>query len=346
MFLSFQNYIRKNRFVVMTFLFFSMDIGYYFWLRSFNLSKESALFETITSFILLLFFSFILQRIHTFYHSRSAINIVHLGIIFVFSFLTNLFIHEYGSWFRVNDSNYLSYLEIAFYLRWFVLFLILLTVVNQLWIVKHLLEQNLNLNRLVEKERELVRAEISGIQEQMRPHFLFNSLNSISALVKKQPDQAREMIFQLSDLLRLSMGKSKEELCSLKEELDYLNLYLAIEKVRFGHRLEIDITPFENPQEYTVPSLILQPLVENAIKYGLYGQTEDLCIKISIDILGSNLIITIENPFDETSNNSNKGNGFGLSSVRRKLELIYQRTDLMEIENMNNTFKVKLVIPQ
>lgn len=346
MFTFFQHILRRNRFVVVTLLFLLIDIGYYYWMRSFKIGHSEALYEAINSYTLLFIFSFILQRIHTYYHSRSAITIVHLSIIFIFSLLTNLFVHEYGQWIGEDQPNYLNYLQSAFYIRWFILFLILLTVVNQLWIAKHLVEQTNYINRLVEKERQLIRAEISGIQEQMRPHFLFNSLNSISALVKKSPEQAREMIFQLSDLLRLSMGKGKQDVCTLEEELDYLNLYLSIEKVRFGHRLNVQIDLIENADNYTLPGLILQPLVENAIKYGLYGRIEDLTIQIELKSVGPNLIISINNPYDHESVNAAKGNGFGLSSVRRKLELIYQRQDLLDVQKSEGQFSVHITLPQ
>lgn len=337
---------KTNRFALIALLFFLLDLGYYFLLKTFGINKDHALYEAITSYILVLFFSFILQRIHTFYHSRSAINIVHLSIIVIFSLLSSMFLQEYGYWLRGNDSSYLLFLSKAFFLRWFILFLAFQTVVNQLWIDKHLIEQSNAMARLIEKERQLAQSEISNLQQQFQPHFLFNSLNSISALIKSQPEQARTMIHNLSDYLRLTLQKSKEDFITIQEELNYLNLYLEIEKVRFGHRLKVSSILDESCSSCKIPSLLLQPIVENAIKYGLYGNIGELSISIHIQCKDDLLEISVTNPYDENSVSSSKGTGFGLESINRKLNLIYKRSDLLKTEKKNAIFKTTLYIPQ
>lgn len=337
---------KTNRFALIAFLFFLLDIGYYFWLQTFGIDKNHALYEAVTSYILILFFSFILQRIHSFYHSRSAINIVHLSIVFIFSLLSSLFLQEYGTWVGKDDPSYMLFLSKAFFLRWFILFLVFQTVVNQLWIDKHLIEQYNSMTRLIEKERQLAQSEINNLQQQFQPHFLFNSLNSISALIKSQPEQARSMVYNLSDYLRLTLQKSKEDFITIQEELDYLNLYLDIEKVRFGHRLEIHSELDKSCATCRIPSLLLQPVVENAIKYGLYGNTGNLLISIQIRCQDDLLEIIVTNPFDENTVSSSKGIGFGLESINRKLNLIYKRSDLLKTEKQNAIFKTTLYIPQ
>lgn len=336
----------KNRFTLIVFLFLALDIGYYFLLKSFSISATQIAFEVVVSFVLILFFSFILQRIHSFYHSRSAISIVHLSIVVMFSFLVTVFMQEYGSWIGKKDPIYDVFLAHSFYLRWFSIFLIFLAIVNQLWIDKHIREQQKSVERLVEKERQLVKAEMNNLQQQFQPHFLFNSLNSISALVKIQPDNARTMIHNLSDFLRLTLQKSKEEETSLKEEIEYLNLYLAIEKVRFGHRLTVDIQMDEASEVCLLPALILQPIVENAIKFGLYGNTGDLTITLNAAFTAPFLKISVVNPYDSVTSSTFKGTGYGLASVDRKLQLLFKRTDLLKIEQTTNYYTVTLLIPQ
>jgi sensor histidine kinase YesM len=327
-------------------LFSLLDVGYYYLLRSFQIAHKPAIYESITSYLLILFFSFILQRIHTYYHSKSAISIVHVSIILIFSLLSTLFLQEYGNWIGESDKSYMLLLSNAFYLRWFILFLIFLTVVNQLWIDKHLKEQSNSFNRLIEKERQLARAEINTLQQQFQPHFLFNSLNSISALVKSQPDIARQMIHNLSDYLRLTIQKSKEDQITVQEELDYLTMYMDIEKVRFGHRLTVSTEIDEECMSCTLPSLILQPVVENAIKYGLYGNTGDLTIGIRIQCKDGMLQLEVTNPYDGNTVSSSKGTGFGLESIGRKLSLIYKRTDLLRTEKTETLFRTLIQIPQ
>jgi len=339
-------HLKRNRFAFIALLFFVLDIGYYLLLRSNGIENGAALYEAITSFILIVFFSFILQRIHSYYHSRSAINVVHLSIILIFSFLSALFLQEYGEWINSKDPNYTAFLEGAFFFRWLILFLIFMTAVNQFWIDKHLIEEANSVERLIEKERQLVKSEMNNLQQQFQPHFLFNSLNSISALVKLEPDRSRQMIQNLSDYLRLTLQKSKEEFVNVQDELAYLNLYLDIEKVRFGHRLNIEMNISEECLPTKIPALILQPIVENAIKYGLYGNVGDLVITIKMKLNDSMLEIQISNPYDPNTVSASKGTGFGLESISRKLQFIFRRNDLLKTEKNNEIFTTIMKIPQ
>jgi LytS/YehU family sensor histidine kinase len=188
-------------------------------------------------------------------------------------------------------------------------------------------------------------AELFKLRQQLQPHFLFNSLNSISALVVTRPEEARNMIQQLSDFLRGTLKKEDQQSVSIGEELQVLQLYLDIEKVRFRHRLTSIIELDENASTMRIPPMLLQPVVENAIKYGLYDTTEAITISIKVVSSDNMLIVKVENPFDETTNIS-RGTGFGLSSISRRLYLLFARNDLMETKSINNQFITTLKIPQ
>ena len=192
----------KNRFFLTTLLLALIAIAYYYLLRTNQIGYSAAFSDAFHTYFWVLFFSFILQRIHSFYHSRSAISIVHISTITIFSLIISLFTHWYGHWISAEDQAYISLLEKLFFIRWFVLFLLLLSLVHQLWIDKHLKEQHIAYTRLMEKERLLIKAEMNNLQQQFQPHFLFNSLNSINALVKSQPENAREMIGRFLNTLR------------------------------------------------------------------------------------------------------------------------------------------------
>ena len=338
--------VGKNRFVFFTILLALIHLAYFYLLRSNHICYKAAFSDAFHNFFWVLVFFFILQRIHSFYHSRSAISVVHISTITIFSLVITLFTNWYGNWIAGNDKIYLKFLENFFFVRWFILFLILLTIVHQLWIDKHLKEQYLAYNRLIEKERQLAKAEMNNLQQQFQPHFLFNSLNSINALVKSQPENAREMILNLSDFLRKTIHKGKEDFNSLADEIDYLNLYMSIEKVRFGQRLQLEIESDESCQKAQLPSLILQPLVENAIKFGLNGNLGNITIRLEIKCESNQLNITISNPYDQTAITNGNGTGYGLKSVERKLGIIYKRADLLSIKKTPTDFIVNLTIPQ
>jgi len=205
---------------------------------------------------------------------------------------------------------------------------------------------------LIEKEKEeaqlqslLKHSELEVLKFQINPHFIFNSLNSISSLTLAAPEKAREMVIKLSDFLRGSLGQSQSDMQNLEKELEQMNLYLDIEKVRFGDRLKVTKEIDKESNAAMVPNMILQPLFENAIKYGIYEQLEDVKIKVKTAITDNNLSISIENNYDSQST-PQKGKGIGLKNVRSRLELIYGVSDLVTIEKSKDLFCVKMVIPQ
>jgi two-component system, LytTR family, sensor kinase len=189
-------------------------------------------------------------------------------------------------------------------------------------------------------------AELYKLRQQLQPHFLFNSLNSINALIGSKPMEARKMIQQLSDFLRFTIKKEENQIVNLEDELEHLSLYLEIEKVRFGHRLVTKIDCSEDSKSLKIPALLLQPIVENAIKFGLYDTIEDVEIEIIAQIINNDLHIEIKNPFDSATSVNAKGTGFGLSSVRKRLLLLFNRTDLLTTSKTDNIFITKITIPQ
>jgi LytS/YehU family sensor histidine kinase len=205
---------------------------------------------------------------------------------------------------------------------------------------------------LEEKKKEEVRlnemvreAELNLLKSQINPHFLFNSLNSISALTLTDPKKARDMIILLSDFLRYSIARDGKQLSPLSSELQNLERYLAIEKVRFGDRIKFKIDVDEKIQSCTLPVMILQPIIENAIKHGVNESIETVFINLKAYSEEGFLIIEVNNNFDSISP-SKKGAGYGLKSIDDRLRLIYHTDGLMKYHKADNSFEVKLFIPQ
>jgi two-component system LytT family sensor kinase len=200
--------------------------------------------------------------------------------------------------------------------------------------------------RKTEAERLSKEAELYTLRQQLQPHFLFNSLNSINALIGSHPQQARTMIQQLSDFLRGTLRKEEHQWTSLSEELQHLQLYLEIEKVRFGHRLSTEVRNETDGTKLRLPAMLLQPVVENAIKFGLYDTTENITISIEASQKDDQLTLQVKNPFDPETSLPKKGTGFGLSSVQRRLYLLFARHDLLQTEIKENIFTTTIKIPQ
>ena len=252
------------------------------------------------------------------------------------NWLLNFFILVPGYHVFLNESS-LYRLSVSY------LLLVGATGFSMLWY--QLGQKQENERRERETERMSKEAELFKLRQQLQPHFLFNSLNSINSLIGSRPKEARSMVSQLSDFLRGTMRRDEQNFISLKEEMEHLRLYLDIEQVRFGHRLKVEIDCDDQLQDWQIPPLILQPLLENAIKHGLYGTLDKLLIRLKCRLEDNYLALSISNPF-EKDQPERPGTGFGLTSVKRRLFLLFGRADLLQISVKENIFKVKIKIPR
>jgi two-component system LytT family sensor kinase len=179
---------------------------------------------------------------------------------------------------------------------------------------------------------QLAQAQLQALKMQIHPHFLFNTLNSIAALLHKDVEAADRMIARLGDFLRLTLKSSDAQIVDFEEELDFLKCYLDIEHIRFQDRLMVDLDI--DPQALTamVPNLILQPIVENAVRHGVARQTDSGHITIRARREGERLIIRVEDNGPGLKVKSN-GSGIGLSNTRARLEQFYGSDFSFQIAN-------------
>jgi two-component system, LytTR family, sensor histidine kinase AlgZ len=187
-------------------------------------------------------------------------------------------------------------------------------------------------------------AEIKALKAQVHPHFLFNSLNSISALTASNPGQAREMCILLAEFFRRSLALGDRLSVSLEEELAVARSYLAIEGLRFGRRLAIEETIDEASKACFLPPLLLQPLVENAIRHGIATLVEGGVVRLTGQTDGRILRLQVDNPFDPESP-ARPGIGLGLSNVRKRLLVRYGEAAQVDAERAEDHFRVTLFLP-
>src|SRR5581483_9895805 len=188
-------------------------------------------------------------------------------------------------------------------------------------------------------------AELRALKAQINPHFLYNSLNSISALTSVDPARARNMCILLSDFLRSTLGMGEKQSIPLGEEFELLRRYLAIEKVRFGARLEMEESVAEECLEQPVPPLLLQPLVENAVVHGIANVVENGTLRLAVARNGNREIaIIIENSFDPDAPPSRR-TGFGLANVRKRLAARYGNRASLRAGADGDRYRVEIVIP-
>lgn len=231
-----------------------------------------------------------------------------------------------------NEHNYAVFWYDTKYIRILLGWVLLcdFSIIN--YLVERIQKEQQGLDQAQATEQLRKEAELFKLRQQLHPHFLFNSLNSINALIGKEPTHARQMVQQLSEFLRHTLKKEDNDLITIKEELDDLRIYLSIEQVRFGHRLTIDEYIHADCLDAKIPPFLLQPLVENAIKYGLYGTTGPVSIYIKGRISNGQFLFSIINPFDPEGVTP-RGTGFGLESVKRRLYLLFARNDLLKVSS-------------
>jgi two-component system, LytTR family, sensor kinase len=245
-----------------------------------------------------------------------------------------------------SSTEYLLWLDNTLLIRFIFIWLMIVIAGINGWLFFYIKEHQQNELREKETEKLMREAELSGLRQQFQPHFIFNSLNSISALAGTNPSLARKMIEQLSDFLRGTVKKESNLLVPLKDEFNHLQLYLDIEKVRFGHRLMAEVKADDAALEMKLPSLLLQPVLENAIKFGLYDTIGEVVITVEARADQNNLIVEIKNPFDPSLASPKPGTGFGLNSIQRRLSLLFYRNDLLTTKQNENTFTTTIKIPQ
>jgi two-component system sensor histidine kinase AlgZ len=187
-------------------------------------------------------------------------------------------------------------------------------------------------------------SQLQALKFQLNPHFLFNSLHSIAALATLDGVRAREMCVRLSDFLRSSLGLGDRESIPLREELALARSYLEVEHVRFGARLQVEESIAADCEDCLVPALLLQPLVENAVKHGIAALVEGGSIRLTATRSGAGVSLEIENAFDPEAAPSQR-DGIGLSHVRRRLAMRYGDDAAFSAGAQNAVYRVSLRLP-
>jgi len=298
-------------------LFYIFGIGLWFIIRFQDFQKQSTLsiiIEQTTSLIVIVSIWVI-----------SGIYI--LSAIFSQNDEINTFLWDAISWRYVNGFMMYIVLILFYYLNSY---------------YTHIQEKQ---KKETELQKTLKNTEINLLRSKLNPHFLFNSLNSLNALIQTHPEKASDMLLELSDYLRFSLDQDYKKMIPLEEEMNNIDRYLAIEKMRFGQKIHFEKQWQDDCPQQKIPALILQPLIENAIKYGLQGKNQSVNILMKCRIEQQQLYIELSNNYDSKMA-FRKGAGMGMYTVKKRLELIFKQHHLFRIEQKSATFSVRLIIPQ
>lgn len=194
-----------------------------------------------------------------------------------------------------------------------------------------------------EKEKLQKEMELKYLKEQVNPHFLFNSLNSIYALSRQSSPETPDLVMQLSELMRYQLESSKKDNVLLKEEIEFIENYLLLEEKRLSNRCHIEFVIKGDIKELKIAPMLLIPFVENAIKHGAQSTNQQSTIDISVTIENSSLHFCAVNSKPKVMPIA-KREGLGLENVKRRLNLLYPNAHVLDIANLENEYKVNLTI--
>ncbi len=298
-------------------LFLIISVGTWYFIRFTNLEKKQT-------------FPFLLE------HTTAAFVLVSIWV-----FSGTLLLAE---WFSAS-TDYVKLIWNAISWRYSsgLLIYVMMVVVYYLYINYAKNQEQIALENKL--KQSLQNTEIDLLRSKLNPHFLFNSLNSLNALIQTDSQKASDMLVQLADFLRFSLESNKQDKINLETELHNLDRYIAIEQIRFGNRLEFAKEIESEALSQNLPAMILQPLMENALKHGLGNSLEPLKLILKAKMHDNFLIIQVENNFDSTAL-ARKGAGHGIENVRKRLEGIYKNSAHFEISKSETVFQVQIKIPQ
>jgi len=194
-------------------------------------------------------------------------------------------------------------------------------------------------------EAAMKEAELNKIKSQLNPHFMFNSMNSIRALIDENPIKAKEAVTQLSNILRNTLMMEKNKLISFKDELNLVSDYLQLEKIRYEERLNFNIEQDQDSNHFQIPPLLLQTLVENAIKHGISKLPKGGTIAILSKVIHQKMEITITND-GKYQENSDTDSGFGLKNSNERLKYLFGNSSTITINNENNKVVTRVILPK
>lgn len=345
------NPITKNRNYILAyiamwitiFLIQTFIINFFYGVDSVISITDSAVFNTLYALIGLNLWYIIrfnlkeTPNIFDLLFNHLIVAVLSIAVWITVSYFTLIYIFPDANSYRefLNDSLPWRVITGIFYYLLFIMYYYVMLYYEDL---QEKLKVEAELQALVNE------AELTALKSQINPHFLFNSLNSISSLTITNPDKAQDMVIKLSDFLRYTLSHDKDEKTSLKEEFNNLHRYLDIEKIRFGHRLNFTTNIPEACNKFLIPNMILQPLLENAIKHGVYNSIEEVLVELTCKHDKENVIIEIRNEYDPESVNK-KGEGIGLKNIRKRLQIIYKRRDLLHTTADKLMFTATLKLP-
>lgn len=345
--------VKKKKFFLWAFLLWTLWVIFYALIMYFQIPKIPPLAALISSAnynYVYAALSILIWKICKKVLFEEINKILFIALHFILAMLFSalwLFI-VYGLWYLAEGEIIFEMVKIKEIIGWQYSFGVLTYILIAGIFYTVIYYRNYRQKQLEEAELKILTrdAELKALKLQMNPHFLFNSLNSINALVTRNPNLARKMISQLSELLRMSLESHEKLLIPLKEELDLVHTYLSIEQIRFEDKMifneEIDPDLLSKP----FPAMLLQPLIENAVKHGIANSRKGGSIDLILKKINNQVVGTVTNTNSANVSLKTDQNGLSFNNIRQRLDRMYgDKYHWKSDRSQANIFKVVFKIP-
>ncbi len=264
--------------------------------------------------------------------------------LLIASFLQRLFHSEIiGRFIEPEQTYFTLYPRTALVFKTVISIYPIVVVVALIKVLKHWYQEDRKHQNL---QKEKVEAELKFLKSQIKPHFLFNTLNSLYALTLKKSTQASEVVLKISQLLNYLLYESNKKMVPLEKEIELIETYISLEKIRIGDRLNLTYRVQGDPTSLNVPPLLILPLIENSFKHGANNLLEEVWVDIDITIKDSFLYLKVQNSKDPlTLTKEESHDGIGLQNLKRRLELIYgEKNYYIKCLDKGDSYSVELKI--
>ena len=338
----------RNLIILLLYTFSYALVSFLVLFLGLELDFNSSVIESLVSAIILcgltLIWHYPAKYISIEQNSLLKVTVSHIIAAIISSGLWILFVYAIMVGLLGFEDKYQNYFYNTLLWRFIVGLMSYAVVVSFYYLVTYYSESQERAVKESELKNLITQAELKSLKFQINPHFIFNSLNSMSALTEIDPKKAKEMIIKLADFLRYILATNEREKNKLSEELKNIRLYLDIEKIRFEDKFDYSELIDDECNKAEIPNMILQPLFENVIKHAVYETLDKVQLTLKCSFDDGYLKIQLQNNFDESSK-PRKGAGVGLKNINDRLNLIYRRNDLMEVKKEKGIFNVTLFIP-
>lgn len=327
-------------------IYWLLQLGGWFSLFSIGLINRELTSELILKVVLLAAYAialshllrYVLLSFQLLNKSNTLIIIAALTLSIVFGnllygvrYVSLLLMYSENADFRLIDVLNLSF----YFLVWQIIYV-------GYFITEKSRTEELNALQLMALNNEI---ELRNLRSQLNPHFMFNALNSVRALVDEDSKKAKQAVSLISNILRYVLTSDKKDVVTIKEELELVKDYLAVEKIRFEDRLHVEYDIEEHVLNEKIPPFIIQTLVENAIKHGISNRIQPGKIGVKIQTTEFGIIITIENDISQTKSSA-VSTGIGIANLKKRLELLYSNTAQFELKITNEKALASIKLPR